>query len=127
MEPPRSERSYPIFVPTIDAEGIENVGIRPMQARAPLGTGTGWNIRKSDHRGPDLCGLTGSYLPLAKTKAEREVSGDSRPSLEERYGDHNGFVKVVEKAADELVNERFLLRADADAFISAAKASDVLQ
>jgi hypothetical protein len=127
LQPPRQGRSYVVLVPKIDGDGIENGGVQPMQARVPLGTGTGWNIRKADHRGPDLCGLTGSYFPLPKTKAERQTSGDSRPSLEERYGDHNGFVKAVEKAAGELVNERFLLKADADAFISVAKASDILK
>lgn len=127
VEPPPQGRSYPVLVPKIDGDGIDNAGVRPMQARVPLGTGTGWNIRKADHRGPDLCGLSGSYFPLAKTKAERQASGDWRASLEERYADHNGFVKAVEKAAGELVNERFLLKADADAFINAAKASDVLK
>lgn len=98
-----------------------------MRVRVPLGKGTGWNIRKADHRGPDFCGLAGSYLPLAKTKAERQASGDSRPSLEDRHRDHNGFVKAVEKAAGELVNEQFVLKTDADAFISASKASGMLK
>ena len=36
-------------------------------------------------------------------------------------------VETVKKAAKELVKERFLLQQDADAFIGAAEASDVLK
>ena len=41
-------------------------------------------------------------------------------------GSHQGFVNAVAKAAADLVKERFLLQADADADISAAQASTVL-
>lgn len=77
--------------------------------------------------GADLCGLTGSYFAFATTKAERLAAGDPRKSLQERYGDHKGFVKAVEKAAKQLVKERFLLQQDADAFVAAAEASTILQ
>ena len=60
-------------------------------------------------------------------EAERLANGDSRKSLEERYTDHQGFVKAVSRAARELVTERFMLEEDANAFISAAQASDVLR
>jgi hypothetical protein len=36
-------------------------------------------------------------------------------------------VKAVEKAAKHLVKERFLLEEDAETFISAAEASDVMR
>jgi hypothetical protein len=55
------------------------------------------------------------------------ASGDPRKSLEERYKDHEGFVNAVTKAARELVHERFLLPDDANTFIQAAQASDVLR
>jgi hypothetical protein len=74
-----------------------------------------------------LCVLTGSYFPFATTKAERSQSGDPRPSLQERYGSHEGFVDAVEKAAHALVKERFLLQVDADTDISVAQASAVLK
>ena len=74
------------------------------------------------------CGvLTGSYFPFAATKAERLLSGDPRPSLQETYVNHDGFVNAVRAAARELVRERFLLEADADADVDAAEASNVLQ
>ena len=89
-------------------------------------TSTGWNLRSPVHRGPNLCVLTGSYFPFATTRAERLQSGDPRSSLQERYGSHQGFVEAVQKAAHELVKDRFLLQVDADADISAAQASTVL-
>ena len=69
-------------------------------------------------------GLTGSYLPFAKTAAERQASGDPRRSLQERYTDRAGFVRAVEDAARALVTERFLLQEDADRFIAAARTTD---
>jgi hypothetical protein len=78
-------------------------------------------------RAPDLCGLSGAYIPFATTRAERLATGDSRMSLEERYKNHAGFVKAVEKAAKHLVKEGFLLEEDAGAYVQAAEASDVLR
>jgi hypothetical protein len=127
LQPPLLGPSYAIFVPKPEKDGLDIAGVRPMQIRVPLGTTTGWNVRRPEQRGPDLCGLTGSFFPFAKSKAERLASGDSRKSLEERYKDHDGFVKAVKKAAKQLEHERFLLEEDADAFISAAEASDVLK
>lgn len=71
--------------------------------------------------------VSGSYIPFETTKAERLAAGDPRKSLEERYKDHDGFVKAVEHAAKKLVHEGFLLEEDANTFISAAEASDVLR
>jgi hypothetical protein len=127
LQPPLLGPSYKILVPKTDKDGHDIAGIRPLQIRVPLGTTTGWNVRRPERRGPNLCGLTGSFFPLAEIKAEQLANGDPRKSLEERYKDHDGFVKAVRKAAKQLVHERFLLEEDADAFISAAEASDVLR
>jgi len=67
------------------------------------------------------------FHTVARTKAERLASGDPRLSLEERYTNHEGFVSAVRAAARQLVRERFLLQVDADGFINAAEASDVLR
>jgi hypothetical protein len=127
LQPPLLGPSYMMFVPKPDKDGLDIAGVRPMQIRVPLGTTTGWNVRRPDQRAPGLCALTGSFFPLAETKAQRLANGDPRKSLAERYKDHAGFVKAVKKAAKELVKERFLLQEDADAFIGAAEASDVLK
>ena len=55
------------------------------------------------------------------------ADGDPRPSLQELYGTHAGFVNAVTMAANQLVEERFLLDVDAQADIAAAQASNVLQ
>ncbi len=127
LQPPLIGPRYQQYVPRSDADGLNVAGVRPMQVRVPLGTSSGWSIRRPGHRAPNLCGLTGSYFAFATTKAQRLASGDPRKSLEERYKDHDGFVKAVEKAARDLVRERFLLPQDADAFIQAAQSSTVLQ
>jgi hypothetical protein len=114
-------------VPKPDADGLDVGGFRGMQVNAPLGTTTGWNTRTSQNRPSNLCGLSGSYVPFAATRAERQASGDPRRSLEERYGSHAGFIAAVEKATRELVAARFLHSEDAIRYVAAAKASDVLR
>jgi len=127
-QPPLNGPSYAIRLPKTDGDGIDLAGVHQIESRVPLGTSTGWNLRSPAHRGPNnLCVLTGSYFPFATTTAERAQSGDPRPSLQERYGNHQGFVDAVQKAAQQLVKERFLLKVDADADISAAEASTVLK
>ncbi len=66
-------------------------------------------------------------IPFAKTRAERLATGDPRLSLEERYGNHDGYVRAVRKAAAHAVAEGFLLQADAESLVAAAAASDVLR
>jgi hypothetical protein len=124
--PPIHGPRYNVLVPRPDADGTGMAGIETMWTRAPIGTNVGWNVR-AGFRAPDLCSLSGSFIPFAKTKAERLAKGDSRKSLEERYRTHDGFVRAVEKAANELVKERFLLEEDAQTFVKAAEASDVLR
>jgi Alpha/beta hydrolase domain len=127
LQPPLLGPRYASFVPAVNADGLEIGGVRPMQIRVPLGTSAGWNIRRPEFRAPDVCGLTGSFIPFANTTAERLASDDPRLSLEERYGDHQGFVRAVRRAARQLMNQGFLLLEDAEAFIAAAEASDVLK
>jgi hypothetical protein len=125
--PPLLGPSYRILVPKPDADGVSISGIRPMQIRVPLGTNMGVNLRAPGSREGDHCFVLGSFIPFAKTKAERLANGDPRKSLQERYKSHAGFVKAVAKAAQELVHERFLLQEDANTFIQTAQASDVLR
>ena len=54
----------------------------------------------------------GSFIPFARTKAEREKSGDPRLSLEERYGTKEAFLQKVDQAAQSLVRDRLLLASD---------------
>jgi Alpha/beta hydrolase domain len=125
--PPLIDPSYQVLVPKPDDDGQDLAGIRPIEIRVPLGTHTGWNLRAPGFRAPNLCSLSGSYIPFATTEAERLANGDPRQSLEERYGDHAGYERAVRRAALQLLRQGFLIQEDADRFISAAEASDVLR
>jgi hypothetical protein len=118
--PPVLGARYQSFVPKADRDGLDIGGIRTVEVSAPLATVTGWNVRLPGRRAGDLCGLWGSFIPFAKTKAERQANVDPRPSLEERYTDEAGFVKAVEAAARALVKQRFLLEEDVDRYVKAA-------
>ena len=123
LPPVLGSSRYQLFVPRPDRDGLDIGGIRPMEVAAPTATIAGWNLRAPGRREGDLCGNSGSYIPFAKTQAERQASGDPRLSLEERYKDTAGFVKAVEAAARKLVGERFLLQEDADRYIQSARAA----
>ena len=125
--PPTRGAKYEVLVPRADEDGLNPVGIRPLEVRAPLGTNLGWNVRADGRREGNLCSLTGSFLPFAETSAELMATGDPRASIEERYGDHQGYVDAVKQATADLVRERFLLEEDAERFIRSAEASDVLR
>lgn len=115
-------RFYPTHVAAVDTDGNEVAGIRLPSIAVPIGTHTGWNVYRSEPG--ELCGLGGSFIPFAKTKLEREATGDPRPSLEERYGSRAIYVARTRAAADALVRERLLLPADAEAYVQAAANSD---
>lgn len=124
--PPAKGPAYRLFVPKPRKDGDGAAGVDFIHTRAPIGTNVGWSAISAP-READICSLSGSYVPFARTEDERVRFGDPRPSLEERYGDHKGFVRSVTKAANQLVDERFLLARDAKKFIDAAEASDVLK
>ena len=125
--PPTRGGSYQVLVPTTDRDGHDVAGIHTVDVAAPVGTNTGWNLLAPGPRGRDLCSLTGSFFPFARTRAERLAGGDPRLSLEERYGDHAGFVAAVRDAADESVARRLLLSEDAEVLVGMAEESDVLR
>ncbi len=125
--PPTRGGSYRVLVPTTDRDGHDIGGIHTVDIAVPVGTNTGWNLHAAGPRGRDLCSLTGSFFPFARTRAERMANGDPRLSLEERYGDHAGFVAAVRGAADESVGRRILLPEDAEVLIRMAEESDILR
>jgi alpha/beta hydrolase family protein len=127
MEPPVIKQVLVSLVPKVDADGNETSGVASVLHQAPLGTYTGWNVFAQGFNKGRNCGLVGGYIPFAKTKAERLAAGDPRPSLEERYGTHEGYVTAVRAAAARQVRDRFLLQEDADRLIAEAEASDVLR
>lgn len=126
-QPPRIRQVMPSLVPRVDRDGNETAGIPSVQMLVPIGTYTGWNVRKRGYGAGGGCGFIGGFIPFAPTRAARLAANDPRPSLEERYRDHAGFVARVRAAATAQVQERWLLPEDADRLIVEAEASDVLR
>jgi hypothetical protein len=126
VEPPHIKENISLLVPKVDADGIDVGGVPSVLRQAPLGTYLGWNVTANGFNKGRICGLAGGYLPFAKTKTERLALNDPRPSLEERYKNHDAYVAAVKAAADKAVSQRLLLREDADRLIAQAAASDVL-
>jgi hypothetical protein len=128
---PEIKGVLPQLVPRVDADGNEVSGIKSPLLMAPLGTYVGWNVISSGMFKGQLCNNNGTgvagFIPFAVTRADRIAKADPRLSLEERYQNHDGYVKAVATAAESLVKEGFLLRADADAMIEQARASNILR
>jgi hypothetical protein len=130
LAPPRIRQALRMLVPRVDGDGNEVGGVPVVLHDAPLGTYLGWNITTGGGKpfhADKICNYAGGMIPFARTKAEREANNDPRPSLEERYGTHEGYLKAVRDAADRAVKEGFLLPADAERLIQQAVASRVLQ
>jgi Alpha/beta hydrolase domain len=128
--PPPVKQVIKMLVPRVDADGNEVGGVPNVLTDAPLGTYLGWNVTAGGARPfhqRQICNYVGGMVPFAKTKAERLATGDPRLSLEERYGNHAGYVAAVERAAANAVARGFLLQTDADALVAAADASQVLK
>ena len=108
--PIRSGKRYGVRVPALDDDNNE-VGVLRMPAVvAPVATYTGWNLRNPAIGAADaLLPLAGGYIPFPRTKAERDASGDPRPSVEERYGSFEEYRAQIMRAADALVAEGYLL------------------
>jgi hypothetical protein len=121
VEPPTPIAEYPALAPQVNSDGNDIGGLRSHILEAPLGTYTGWNVRRAGFSQGDACDLTGSYIPFAITKAQRPA-GDPRLSLEERYVNTAGYVNAVTTAVNKLVSERLMLESDAAGAIANAKA-----
>jgi hypothetical protein len=115
------------FVSRVDRDGNEVAGIRLPPVAAPVATTTGWALRRGGFGENDGCEASGQHIAFKTSKAERLAAGDPRPSLEERYTNHAGYVAAVKTAAEKLEQQRFLLRADVHKYIEQAEASAVLR
>ncbi len=105
----------------VDADGNDLDGIRNVFVQVPIGTYTGWNLFNRSFYEDGFCTLQGSFIPFARTKAERITTGDPRLSIEERYPSKEMYVAAVRKAADGLVAKRYLLAEDATRLVAEAE------
>src|SRR6266404_1849853 len=140
IQPPIIKSVLPVYATKVNADGNEDVtGLPTVLGEAPLGTYVGWNLATTGWYGPNAsngpgsvgqvfagAGNSGGYWPFWDTMAGRVAAGDPRPSLEERYGTHAGYVCVVTRAVNVAVQQRFLLPSEAPTLIANAAASNVL-
>lgn len=123
VDPPEANGSYPLLVPQVDADGNELAGVKMPEISVPLATYTGWNLFNAES-GPTslLSSMQGSYIPLPRTRADRERTKDPRASIEERYQSRDRYLALVAAAARELVQQGYLLEEDVDTLVKRADA-----
>lgn len=111
----------PFLIPNVDKDGNGSGGLRLPELAVPLGTYSGWAFRSEREGQPDtLVSMAGSYVPFAKTRAEREKAHDPRLSLEERYASREDYLRRVEESANGLVKARYLLPEDVKPIVTEA-------
>jgi hypothetical protein len=121
LEPPIEcfDREYAVLVPQVDADGNDIAGVRTPQLEVPLATHTGWNYRSAGSTQARYS-IVGSFLPFARTRAERTRTNDTRLSIEERYRSRADYVARIAVAAHALVQERLWLAEDLERAVSRA-------
>jgi len=118
LEPPVVGNAFAVLVPQSDVDGNDLGGVSLPELHVPLASYTGWNLRDPSIGASDLrLSFYGSFIPFAKTKSDREKSGDPRLSIAERYGSREDYMRKFKEAATELIRERFLLREDLPALM----------
>ena len=87
----------------------------------PLATYTGWNLF-NDRSGPTnvMSTTTGSFIPFARTRADRERNSDPRPSVEERYRSKEDYLERITKSANDLAARGYLLKEDVPRIVQQA-------
>lgn len=117
-EPPGVGKAFTVLVPQVGADGNDLGAVRLPELQAPLATYTGWNLRAPSIGAPEQrISFLGSFLPFSTTAADREKTGDPRPSIAERYRSREEYMGRFSEAAQRLVRERFLLKEDLEAIL----------
>jgi hypothetical protein len=111
--PPRPAEPWGSRVCAVDGDGNEVAGIVAPEVQIPLATHAGWNLRHAEIGGEEqLLVFAGSTIPFARTRREREATGDPRPSVEERYASRADYLARVRAAALDLARLGYLLEED---------------
>ena len=118
LQPPKVGQAFPVLVPQVDADGNERDGVRLPEITVPLATYTGWNLRDPSIGAPDQrVAFEVSYIPFAKTEADRAKSGDPRRSITRRYTGREDYLARYTRAVDDLVKQRWILPEDRAAML----------
>ncbi|HXN40185.1 MAG TPA: alpha/beta hydrolase domain-containing protein, partial [Myxococcaceae bacterium] len=116
--PPLVGKPFATLVPQVNQDGNDTGGVQIPELAVPLATYTGWNLRDPGIGAPEeRVSFIGSYIPFAKTKADREKAGDPRPSVAERYTGREQYLGRFTEAALQAIHGRFLLPEDLAAAI----------
>ena len=121
---PAPAKDYPnakLMVPKRNADGNSEGGIRLPLVAVPLQTWGAWNAPLANNCG-DMAGFA---HPFAKTRFQRMMTNDARPSLEERYASRADFMQQIAAAAETLVKDGYLLSADAEVMTENARKSSI--
>jgi hypothetical protein len=124
--PPRPGPACGSLVSAVDTDGNEIGGIALPEVAVPLGAHTGWTLRHASIGGEaQRLVFAGATIPFARTRRERDASGDPRPSIEERYRSRDDYLERVRRAGQALVAQRYMLDEDVELAVGlAARAWD---
>lgn len=119
--PPVEGDSYACLVSSVDSDGNEVAGVRLPDITQPVATHAGWNVRDPETGSPDdqvpMLGFT-RWFP--RSRAERESTGDSRRSIEERYESRDEYSALVRRDAEGLARDGYILEQDVDLVVQNA-------
>jgi hypothetical protein len=127
IQPPTIQKVLTPYVPTVGADGNENVGGLPtVLGQAPLGSYISWNIIPSGPYAGQAVELNAGYWPFYDTTAQASAAGDPRLSLEQRYGTNAGYQCVAQQAAIIAAANGYLLPSDETILLADISGSNVL-
>ena len=113
IQPPRIKYTFQSRVSQVNKLGNEIGGVQNVELAVPLATYTPWNLRKGYKGGAhEILDFRGTFIPFPKTEKERSERNDPRPSIASLYSSKEDFLKKVEAAAKDLVQQGFLLEVD---------------
>ncbi len=113
--------TYPCLVPAVDSDGNELAGVRLPDITHPVASHAGWNVRDPETgAGDQQVPMLGVSRWFPATQAAREAAKDVRLSIEERYEDRPSYVELVQRDAEKLAENGFVLAQDIDLVVKNA-------
>ena len=99
-------------VPALDEHGNEISSVRAVELRAPLATFLPWARLPAGPFPNELVNFRGLFIPFWSNDSLRATWNDPRPSAEALYANELGYRIATRKAAQELIEDGFLLPED---------------
>lgn len=119
-----ASEQYPVFVPAVNDIGNERPGVRVPQLTVPTATYTGWNLREHGPAENAMASITGGYFPLPESTANTDDPTESRPAVTELYSSKEEYEVQIVSAAEQLVEEGFMLEEDKERIATQAEQLD---